>query len=406
MKSMSFLKKKSMLLIIAIGLILTAILIAIPTGYEDALIYQGMERAVGEVVAVDNSAIKSSGVIQSGEQSCTLLIQDGTFKGQEIEGVNFLSGSLEKDKIFKEGDKAFVAISHDNGEIASVIISDHYRLDKEAILLVVFAVLLILVAGKNGFLAIFSFAITILTIWKILVPAYLNGYSPVWIGIGITVFLTAVITFFVFGFDRRTVTASLGALLGIFTTCILGMIFTDLFKINGAVMQDSESLLYSGFQHLNLTAIFMSSIFIGASGAMMDLSVDITSAIHEVVEKKPEIGWKEAARSGMNVGRAAMGTMTATLLLAYSGGYISLLMVFMAQGTPIDHILNYKYVSAEILDTIVGSIGLVTVAPFTALVAGILLTRKNYVKRRILSKVQEADDTETEVSTGVATTEV
>ncbi len=150
MKSMSFLKKKSMLLIIAIGLILTAILIAIPTGYEDALIYQGMERAVGEVVAVDNSAIKSSGVIQSGEQSCTLLIQDGTFKGQEIEGVNFLSGSLEKDKIFKEGDKAFVAISHDNGEIASVIISDHYRLDKEAILLAVFAVLLILVAGKTA----------------------------------------------------------------------------------------------------------------------------------------------------------------------------------------------------------------------------------------------------------------
>ena len=155
-------------------------------------------------------------MIQSGEQSCTLLIQDGTFKGQEIEGVNFLSGSLEKDKIFKEGDKAFVAISHDNGEIASVIISDHYRLDKEAILLAVFAVLLILVAGKNGFLAIFSFAITILTIWKILVPAYLNGYSPVWIGIGITVFLTAVITFFVFGFDRRTVTASSWGIAGNF----------------------------------------------------------------------------------------------------------------------------------------------------------------------------------------------
>lgn len=109
----------------------------------------------------------------------------------------------------------------------------------------------------------------------------------------------------------------------------------------------------------------------------MDLSVDITSAIHEVVEKKPEISWIEAAKSGMNVGRAAMGTMTTTLLLAYSGGYITLLMVFMAQGTPIDHILNYKYVAAEILDTVVGSFGLVTVAPFTALTAGILLTRKN-----------------------------
>src|SRR5699024_9579949 len=119
------------------------------------------------------------------------------------------------------------------------------------------------------------------------------------------------------GVDKRTVTASLGSLLGILATCILGMLFTDLFHINGAVMPDSESLLYSGFQHLDLTAIFMSSIFIGASGAMMDLSVDITSAIYEVVEKKPDISWKEAAKSGMNVGRAAMGTMTTTLLLAY-----------------------------------------------------------------------------------------
>lgn len=139
-------------------------------------------------------------------------------------------------------------------------------------------------------------------------------------------------------------------------------------------MPDSESLLYSGFQHLNLTAIFTSSIFIGASGAMMDLLVDITSAIREVVEKKPDISWKEAAKSGMNVGRAAMGTMTTTLLLAYSGGCITLMMVFMAQGTPVDHILNYKYVATEVLDTIAGSFGLVTVAPFTALVGGLFLT--------------------------------
>ena len=71
-----------------------------------------------------------------------------------------------------------------------------------------------------------------------------------------------------------------------------------------------------------------------------------------------------------------MGTMTTTLLFAYSGGYIALLMVFMAQGTPVDHILNYKYVAAEIIHTVIGSFGLVTVAPFTALCAGVLLTRK------------------------------
>ncbi|NCB92673.1 MAG: YibE/F family protein [Clostridia bacterium] len=350
---------------------------AIPTGYEDALIYQGTERAIGDVTKVDNSAIISSGLIQSGEQSCEMVVEDGKFEGKTITGVNFLSGSMEKDKIFEVGDRALVTISYDGDEIQSVVMSDHYRLDKEMILLGIFAVFLMLFAGKNGIQAIFSFVITVLAIWKVLVPCYLKGYSPVWVGLAITLALTTIIIFFVYGAERRTVSAVLGSFLGIVTTCILGIIFTDAFKIHGAIMTNAESLVYSGYQDLDLTSIFMSSIFIGASGAMMDLSVDITSAVSEVISKKPEMGWKEAAKSGLSVGRAAMGTMTTTLLLAYSGGYVSLLMVFMAQGTPIDHILNYKYVASEVLDTIVGSFGLVTVAPFTAVVAGILLTRKN-----------------------------
>ena len=373
-----------------IGLVLILILLLIPTGYEDAINYKDDFRAVGVVVSTDNSAIMSSGLIQFGEQTCVVRIKDGEFAGQEIEAVNFLSGSLAADKIYVVGDEAFVRISAKPADqvedvtgpivngyvIASSVMTDHYRLDKEWILLGIFFLLLLLVAGKNGFQAIFSFVITILAIWKLLIPACLRGYSPVWIGIGLTLILTVIIIYFVYGFDRRTLTACLGSMLGILTTCILGILFTDAFKIHGAVMPDSESLLYSGYQYLDLTAIFMSSIFIGASGAMMDLSVDITSAVHEVVEKKPDIGWKEAAISGMNVGRAAMGTMTTTLLLAYSGGYITSLMVYMAQGTPIDHILNYKYVASEILDTVVGSIGLVTVAPFTALMAGLLLTKR------------------------------
>ena len=381
MKITPFLKRQnSVFLTTLIGLILIGILICLPTGYEDALIYQGTERAVGKVVETDNSAIITSGLIQSGEQSCMLEIENGNFKGKILEGVNFLSGSLEKDKIFKDGDRALLSISCQGDTIRSVVISDHYRLDKEVILLAVFAVFLIIFAGKIGFQAILSFFITILMIWKILVPCYLKGYSPVWVGIGITAVLTAIIIFFVYGLDKRTLTAVSGALLGITTTCILGILFTGLFKIHGAVMTSSESLLYSGYQDLDLTSIFMASIFIGASGAMMDLAVDITSAVWEVIGKKPDISAPEAILSGLRVGRAAMGTMTTTLLLAYSGGYISLLMVFMAQGTPVDHILNYKYVAAEVLDTVVGSFGLVTVAPFTALMAGLLLTRRK--KRR------------------------
>ena len=121
----------------------------------------------------------------------------------------------------------------------------------------------------------------------------------------------------------------------------------------------------------------MASIFIGSSGAMMDLTVDVSAAVYEVVQKRPDLGWIEAVKSGLHVGRAAMGTMTTTLLLAYSGGYIALLMVFMAQGTPIINMLNYKYVTSEIIHTLVGSFGLVLAAPLTALTSGYFLTRRS-----------------------------
>ena len=371
--------KKSSVSIVAI--LMMAILMVLPTGYEDAVIYKGTDKVKAKVISTDESTVKSSGLIQSGEQFCEVELLGGKFKGKTTRAVNMLSGSLESDKIFEEGDIAHVVVSYSGDKISSVTMSDHYRLDKEILLAGMFVALLIAFAGWTGLRAVYSFVITILTIWKILVPVYLAGVNPVWCGILITAFLTLMIIFLVYGFDKKTVAAVSGAFLGILVTCVMGCIFTDAFKIHGAVMAYSESLLYSGYQDLNLTKIFMSGIFIGASGAMMDLAVDITSAVNEVVHKKPSIGWKEAAKSGMNVGRAAMGTMTTALLLAYSGGYIALLMTFMAQGTPIENILNYKYVSAELLDTVVGSFGLVTVAPFTALTSAVLLTGKKYKEK-------------------------
>ena len=358
---------------VVFSLLLIAVLLFLPTGYEDAVLYKGTERCSAEVVSVDDSKIISTGLIKSGEQSCRVRFEGGMFQGQEAEGVNMLTGSLQTDKIFVPGDRVLVVISHKGEEILSVNLIDHYRIDKEAILAGCFVVLLFVFAGVSGIRAILSFVLTVLTIWKVLVPAYLNGMQPVLLGLGIVLFLTIMIITLVYGFDRRSFAAVSGSFLGILTTCVLGMIFTDAFRIHGAIMTNSESLIYSGYEHLNLTQIFMASIFIGASGAVMDLSVDITSAVQEVVLKKPDITKKEAILSGMTVGRAAMGTMTTTLLLAYSGGSIALLMVFMAQGTPLDNILNYKYISSEILDTLVGSFGLVTVAPFTALTSGLVL---------------------------------
>ena len=178
---------------------------------------------------------------------------------------------------------------------------DHYRINKEVLLAGIFAVFLVLFAGRTGVRAILSFVLTILMLWKVLVPLYLKGVDPILIGLAVTLILTLLIIALVYGFDRRCASAVSGAFLGVLVTCVLGILFTDLFQIHGAVMSYSESLLYSGYQDLNLTKIFMAAIFIGSSGAVMDLAVDITSAVHEVVEKRPDLSRWEAVRSGMNV---------------------------------------------------------------------------------------------------------
>ncbi len=369
-------KKIKEYLPVFISVILLIILIIMPTGYEEALQYQGSERCVAKILDTDNESIISIGLIKSGEQRCQLQLLNGKFKGETAVGINMLNGSMQMDKIYEPGDKAYVLVSHKEQEILTVSMIDIYRIDKEILLAGIFVVVLVLFAGKTGVRAILSFVVTVMMIWKILIPGYLNGNNPILLGFGITLVLTIIIITLVYGFNSRAVSAVSGALLGVITTGIMGVLFTDLFQIHGATMAYSESLLYSGYAHLNLTHIFMAGIFIGSSGAVTDLAVDITSAVQEVVSKKPEIGWREAALSGIRVGRASVGTMTTTLLFAYSGGYIALLMVFMAQGTPIYNILNYKFVAAEILDTMIGSIGLVTVAPFTAITSGFLLTRR------------------------------
>lgn len=354
-------------------LTLIVILLILPTGFEGNLVFQESDIRPALVLSTDESSVIDTGLVRSGEQRCQVKILSGSFQGQVTEGRNMLNGSLEQDKLFSTGDKALVRINFLDGEILNVSMIDHYRAPWELLLAALFILLLVVFAGWTGLRAVLSFILSVLMIWKVLVPLYLKGWNPIWVGLGITLALTVLIVSLVYGFDRRCAAAVSGSFLGILVTCMMGVVFTNLFQIHGAVMSYSESLLYAGYQHLNLTQIFMASIFIGASGAVMDLSVDITSAVYEVVQKQPALSRKEAIQSGLNVGRAAMGTMTTTLLLAYSGGYVALLMVFMAQGTPLTNVFNYKYVAAELLHTVIGSFGLVTVAPFTALCSGMFL---------------------------------
>ena len=362
-------------------LIISIILLAIPTGFEGALQFRDAEKCRVLVEEVDNSKLIDTGLIRTGQQVCSVKILSGKFKGQLTEGWNMLGGSLSQDKLFRPGDIVQAIVHYETSKSGTVFHSvnliDYYRLKVEFILAVAFAVFLISFAGMTGIRSVFSFVITILVLWKILVPFYLKGFNPIMTGIVVVAIMTFIILALVYGFDKRLVSAFSGSMTGILFAAILSFVFTKQFHIHGAVMANSESLLYSGFQNLNLTQIFMASVFIGASGSVMDLSVDITSAVNEVIttarKKGVPVTKREAVKSGMAVARAAMGTMTTTLLLAYSGTCIALLMVFMAQGTPVYNILNNNVVSAEIINTIAGSFGLAMTAPITALISGTVL---------------------------------
>lgn len=366
--------KKNVVFILIFFAIIAALL-ALPTGFEDARQFKDAEKCKVLVEAVDNSSLINTGLIRTGQQVCTVRFLSGKFKMQTAEGWNMLGGSLSQDKLFRPGDKAQAVVHHYDGEIISVNLIDYYRLDGELLLALAFAVFLVVFARGVGLRSVFSFAITILVLWKILVPLFLKGHNPIFVGLAAVAIMTFVILALVYGFDKKLLSSFCGAMSGIVFAMVLSIICTSSFHIHGAVMANSEALLYSGFQDLNLTQIFMASVCVGASGSVMDLSVDITSAVSEVVRNCPGISRKDAIKSGLTVARAAMGTMTTTLLLAYSGTCIATLMTFMAQGTPVYNILNNNIVAAEIINTIAGSFGLAMTAPLTAVIAGTVLAK-------------------------------
>ncbi len=270
---------------ILITLIAIVVLICVPNKFPQK-IYENTERVSARVLSTDESFIINNGLIKTGEQLCEVEILQGKFKGKTVTGSNRLSGSLEQDKIFAVGDKILVTLDYTGDEIRVATLVDHYRINYEILLVGVFMIFLVGFSGIVGIKAILSFIFTILAMWKLLIPLFLMGYNPILIGMVTTIILVCLIIGLVYGIDRRSLAGIIGALAGSIVTCFMALFFVSRFKIHGAVMSYSEMLLYSGYENLNLTEIFIASIFIASSGAVMDVAVDITSAVAEVVEKK------------------------------------------------------------------------------------------------------------------------
>lgn len=333
-------------------------------------------KTVARIDAIDDSLVEFYGMIAQGDQDVTITILKGPHKGRSFSTGNTLIGDPEFDYLYRPGDKALVSINRigPNKETFSVDMLGPYRLATVKLLGLVFFALLMLVTGWVGLKAILSFLFSVLLIWKILIPLGLRGADPIPLGLGVVAILTSAITLLVGGVGRKGLTAFLGGFLGLLTTCILALTFAPHFYLSG-VTRPFAKALYGLMPDIDIYRFFIAGIFIAASGAVMDLAMDIAAAQEEIKQHKPHVTFRELFFSGLRVSRVVVGTMTTTLLLAYSGGYMMMLMYFVAQEIPVAVMLNSSFLSAEILNTFVGSFGLVTVAPFSALIGAILFSR-------------------------------
>jgi len=343
-------------------------------------------RAVrARVVSTDNGFLETHGLLKFGTQHLVVETLAGPTKGQRFRAANELRAQMELDKTFSPGDTALVVVQDgDDPDTAVLVARDHWRLGWATGLFAAFCLLLCAFGGWTGVKALFSFVFGCFVVWKGVIPLALRGWPASWTAFAATCLLTAVIMYLVAGPTRKGAAAFLGAALGVLAGLAMAHVFGRLMHINGATLPFVQTLLYSGYETLDLPDVFIGATVLASSGAVMDLAMDIASGVEEVARHNPSLPARELLRSGLRIGRSVTGTMTTTLLLAYSGGFLTLLMAFAAQGTAPRDFLNSTLVSAELVKTLIGSFSLVLVAPFTALVAARLFSAGKHCRQKSL----------------------
>lgn len=358
-----------------IFLFLSIVLVFIPTGFERDIYYNAVG-AKALVLETDESTVIQTGLFRQGEQRCRIRILSGEHKGYEGDAVNLLSGSLKDDKMFIPGEKAWTLVERDRDDnVIFINMIDHYRLSKEIALAIILIAALIAFSKLRGVRTILSFVFAFLLIWKILIPFTLKGYNPLIVSSLVLIVMTFFTLLLISGVNKRAFSAILGSVSAIIITVFLSSAATEYLGIHGSVLEQSESLLYSGFMNLDLTSLFSGVVILSAGGAIMDLSIDVSAAMWEVNEHAKTITRRELFKSGMEVGRAGVGTQCTTLLLAYMGSFLTVMMVYMAQSTPILNILTSKSIASEILQTVIGALSLILVTPLTCIFASFIFKK-------------------------------
>lgn len=320
--------------------------------------------------SINNSSIKGEIIdVNFSFTPCrvTVKLLQGNHQGISIILENDLETSSDNPINLKVGDKVIVYLNYDEkGNPINGHISQYIREVPLLALSFAFLLLILIIGGFKGFKAIITLIITAVAILKYFLPSLLDGKNPFSYSIYTCILITFATLLILNGFHKKTFVAIMGTCGGVLVAGIISKIVISVAHLSG--FSEDESFILSSLpisSPLDFRGLLFAGIILGALGAVMDVSMSIASALNELKILNPDLSLKDLRKSGFNVGKDIMGTMSNTLILAYVGGSMNVLLLYMVYNTNFMEVINNQIIFSEILRSLAGSIGLILTIPIT-----------------------------------------
>lgn len=311
-----------------------------------------------------------------GDQSLLVAVTSGQYRGQTFLTSNAV-GPLYGEPA-ASGDHVTLLISTYADGSHNATVYEHDRSIAIGLILAAFLLVTVLVGGKTGAKSILGLAMTVAVLVLLLIPLLLKGWPTVW-----TVFLLcsyiAVVCFVILGgVNRKILCACLGTIAGMALATVFGLGAQALAHVNGLRISDVEPLLQlrQTGTPIGLRGLLVGGIIISSLGAVMDVAMSISSALSELKAVNPEMTLGELWKSGRNIGRDMVGTMTNTLILAFLGSGFTLMIYLYSLDLPWRELMSSSYLALEVVSGVSSAIGVILAVPVTTIIGALLLSRK------------------------------
>lgn len=310
-----------------------------------------------------------------GDQELEIQILSGDHKDEIMTVTNYMSALFNVD--VQQGDRIIVRIMTDeNGSYYASV----FNYDRGIVLggfLLIFFILLATLGGKKGLGALAGLLLTLGCIWFILIPCLLRGVPAIPVTIAVSAVSAAAGLIFLNGYSKKTFCAVCGCVGGVLVSGIAAAVVGSLSPMNGFNMQEAENLiLYGADQGLKVSGLLVCGVLISALGAVMDVALGIASSVWEMKEQNPDASVGSLFRSGMQIGKDAMGTMANTLILAFAGSSLNMLILVQTYNIPFLQLINTDSIALEVVQSVAGSIGILLTVPLVALISARLMARR------------------------------